>query len=69
MFGRVSSALLAAIVAALIYSNIDLWYLLTNDSAHVRDSGAGAVVGALICGIVAFGIAMIIARNVSRSQT
>lgn len=67
MLGQVSSALLAALVAALIYSNIDLWFVLAGNS-NVKDAGAGAVVGSLICAVVAFAISFVIARNVSRAR-
>ena len=69
MFARISSALLSGIVAALIYSNIFLWFVLAGDSSRVRDAAGGAIVGSLVGAVVAFIVAMVIARNLSRSRT
>jgi hypothetical protein len=69
MFAQISSALLAGTVAALVYSNIYLWFVLAGESGQVRDAAGGAIVGSLLGAIIAFIIAMVIARNLIRSRT
>ena len=67
MFAQISSALLAAIVAALIYSNILLWFVLAGNG-RVGDAAAGAIVGSLLVAVIAFIIAIVISRNLARSR-
>jgi hypothetical protein len=69
MFAQVSSALLSGIVAALVFSNIYLWFVLAGDSGKVRDAAPGALVVSLLCAVIAFVIGMVIARNVTRSRS
>jgi hypothetical protein len=69
MFAQISSALLSGVVAALIYSNIYLWFVLAGESGGVRDAAGGAIVGSLLFAVIAFIIGMVIARNLIRSRT
>jgi hypothetical protein len=63
LFTHISSALLAAIVAGLIYSNIYLWFVVAGMSGSARDATGGAIIGSAICAVVGFAIALFIARS------
>jgi hypothetical protein len=63
LFTHISSALLAAIVAGLIYSNIYLWFVVAGMSDSARGAVGGLIVGTAVCVVIGFAIALFIGRS------